>query len=70
MTLKEYLKAGHLTIAQIGHTLDVSEHAVRKWAYGQREPDIETAVKLSEITGGLVSVPELARGVASSREAA
>ena len=70
MTLKEYIKAGHATITQIGLSVGVSEHAVRKWVYGQREPDIETAIKLSEITGGAVTVAELARSVAGSREAA
>lgn len=61
MTLREYIALGEQSITQIGLHLGVSEHAVRKWAYGQREPDIDMAVSIEELTGGKVTVPELSR---------
>lgn len=72
MTLKEYIAAGHGTIAQMGADLGVSDHGVRKWMYGQRDPDLDTAVRIEELTGGKVTVAELLKShvVAKAAEAA
>ncbi|KTS52440.1 hypothetical protein NS230_09990 [Methylobacterium indicum] len=40
---------------------DCTAHAVRKWKYGQREPDASTIVKIQEITGGAVNVEDWAQ---------
>lgn len=70
MTLKQYIDAGLGTITQIGHQLGVSEHGVRKWVYGQREPDLDTAVRIEELTGGHVTVADLSKSSARSGIAA
>lgn len=36
-------------------------HAVRKWKYGEREPDAGTIVRIKEITGGAVTVEDWAQ---------
>lgn len=65
MTLKEYIAAGHANLTQIGQALNVSEHGVRKWMYGQREPDIDMAVAIERLTDGVVTVAELSKSAAA-----
>ena len=64
MTLKEYIEAGLGDIAQIGQALGMSEHGVRKWVYGQREPDLDMAVRIEDLTGGKVTVADLSKSSA------
>lgn len=66
MTLREYIATGAHSIAQIGQVLGVSDHAVRKWVYGQREPDLTTALKIEVLTGGRVTVSGLQRSKAQA----
>lgn len=35
-------------------------HAVKKWKYGEREPDAVTIIRIEEITGGRVTVRDWA----------
>ena len=64
MTLKTYLKESGLSLTEFGDLLGVSEHAVRKWVYGQRTPDLKMAVEIERITGGKVTVAVLAERAA------
>lgn len=69
MTLREYITSGRGTTTQIGQATGVSEHGVRKWVYGQREPDIDTALTIERHTDGLVTVAELSKSAASGQGA-
>lgn len=59
MTLREYLRASKVPISEIAEKLSVSEGAVHKWVYLQRQPSITNAVRIEEMTGGKVSVSDL-----------
>ena len=64
MTIREYIKAGNSTPADMADTLGVSEHAIRKWVYGQRRPDLEMMLKIEACTEGEVTVADWARATA------
>lgn len=59
MTLKEYIKSGTTDITTMAYTLGVSEGAVHKWVYEQRRPNLETALKIVQITKGAVGLKSL-----------
>ena len=59
MTLKEYIASGNIDISHMAYSLGVSEHAVHKWVYGQREPNLETALRIVELTNNEVSIDDL-----------
>lgn len=61
MTLKQYIADNGISLTQFGCSLGVSEHAVRKWIYGQRRPDLEMMLKIQESTAGTVAVADWAR---------
>jgi transcriptional regulator with XRE-family HTH domain len=61
MTLKQYLTDNGISLTQFGYNVGVSEHAVRKWIYGQRRPDLEMMLKIEESTSGNVAVADWAR---------
>lgn len=71
MTLKDYIAAHGLSLADFGLRLDppVSEHAVRKWVYNQRTPDPENALSIERATGGAVSASELSPIIKQARAA-
>ena len=70
MTLKTYLKESGLSLTEFGDLLGVSEHAVRKWVYGQRTPDPENALAIERATGGAVSASEVSPIIKQARDAA
>lgn len=59
MTLREYIRAGKSDIPTIAHAVQVSEGAVHKWVYGQRQPGLTAAMAVERFTGGEVTVHEL-----------
>jgi transcriptional regulator with XRE-family HTH domain len=69
MTLKDYLKQSDDTAASLASRVGISPGAVHKYAYGQREPSIATAEKIERETGGVVTIPELARPTEQSAAA-
>lgn len=70
MTLKDYLKEHPGAMAKMAYTLGVSEHAVRKWAYGQREPSLVDATKIVQMTKGKVTIADMAATSAAAKEKA
>ena len=69
MNLKDYIAAHSLSLADFGELLDppVSEHAVRKWVYGQRTPDPENALAIERATKGIVSASAMSPIIAQAR---
>jgi len=61
MTLKQYLSDNDISLTQFGYSVGVSEHAVRKWVYGQRRPDLEMMLQIEQCTEGNVAVADWAR---------
>lgn len=61
MTLKEYIKTGITDIPKLAYALGVSEHAVQKWVYGQREPSLATALEIVRLTKGAVELHSLVK---------
>lgn len=59
MTLKDYIKTPANNIPTLASSLGVSDHAVRKWVYGQRTPSLEMALKIVAVTGGKVALASL-----------
>ena len=64
MTLRDYIKSGNSDIGKMAEALGVSEHAVRKWYYGQRAPRLKTMLQIERITGGKVKVASFADAAA------
>ena len=59
MTLRDFLKAKRLKDHEFAYLLGgCSAHAVKKWKYGEREPDASTILKIEETTGGLVTLKD------------
>jgi len=69
MTLKQYLADNGISLTQFGHSLGVSEHAVRKWVYGQRTPDAQMALAIERLTEGAVDAAAISPAVAAVRAA-
>lgn len=61
MTLKQYLADTGLSLTEFGQSLGVTEHAVRKWVYGQRRPDLEMMLKIEAATESAVAVSDWVR---------
>lgn len=60
MTLRDYLKANPGAKATLAYALSVSEHAIHKWAYGQREPSLADASEIVRLTKGKVTIADMA----------
>lgn len=67
MTLREYLKANPGAKATMAYALSVSEHAIHKWAYGQREPSLAAATEIVRLTKGKVTIADLAAASAAAK---
>lgn len=46
---------------------DCSAHAVKKWKYGEREPDAMTMLRIESVTGSKVRMPDWAEQTAQKR---
>ena len=60
MKLIDYLKDRNETVAGFAERIGEAENTIRKIAYGQRQPSLPLAVKISEATGGATSPGDLA----------
>lgn len=40
---------------------DCTSHAVKKWKYGERQPPIDRALRIEQVTKGAVTVRDLIR---------
>jgi plasmid maintenance system antidote protein VapI len=59
MTLLEHLKRHGKAISAFAGEIGEAENTIRKIAYGQRQPSLPLAVKISEATGGETTPAEL-----------
>lgn len=59
MRLIDHLKAVDKTVAAFAEQIGESENTVRKIVYGQRQPSLPLAVKISAATKGAVTEADL-----------
>lgn len=59
MKLHDYLKDRNETVADFAKRVAEAETTIRKIVYGQRQPSLPLAVKITVATDGLVSEAEL-----------
>lgn len=59
MKLIEHLKAAKKSIPVFAGEIGEAENTVRKIVYGQRQPSLPLAVKISAATGGIVTEADL-----------
>lgn len=62
MKLLDYLKAQNLAVSEFAAQLGEAENTIRKIVYGQRQPSLPLAVKISNATGGATTPSELIVG--------
>lgn len=68
MRLLDYLRDEKLTDDVFAEILgDCSGHAVKKWKYGEREPDAGTIVRIEAASGGKVALTDWAEQAESRR---
>ena len=68
MTLMEYIKSGRMTIPSMATALGVSTHGLRKWVYGQRAPDLATALEIVRLSGGKIKIATLVKSKPASND--
>jgi plasmid maintenance system antidote protein VapI len=59
MRLIDHLKAVEKTVAAFANEIGEPENTVRKIVYGQRQPSLPLAVKISAATNGVVTEADL-----------
>lgn len=64
MTLLDYLKSRNETVAGFADRIGEPQNTIRKIAYGQRQPSLPLAVKISKATGGITTPHELLKAAA------
>lgn len=65
MKLLDYLKDRNETVVEFAARLGEAENTVRKIVYGQRQPSLPLAVKISAATSGAVQPGELVMSAAA-----
>lgn len=70
MRLIDYLKTQNETVGDFANRIDEAENTVRKIVYGQRQPSLPLALKISDATGGRTSPAELAFATPAQSDAA
>lgn len=64
MKLLDYLKDRNETVAGFADRLGEAENTIRKIAYGQRQPSLPLAIKISDATDGATTPGELIKAAA------
>lgn len=59
MMLLDHLKQTGTSVADFAASLGEAENTIRKIAYGQRQPSLPLAIKISNATGGAVPPADL-----------
>ena len=60
MTLQEFLKSNGETVAGFADRIGASTTAIRKITYGQRQPSLNLAIRITNATGGKVTSADMA----------
>lgn len=64
MRLLDYLKGKPETVADFAARIGEPENTIRKIVYGQRQPSLPLAIKISNATDGATAPGELVREAA------
>lgn len=64
MRLIDYLKQQNETVADFAHRVGEAENTIRKIVYGQRQPSLPLAIKISDATAGATAPSELVMAAA------
>ena len=64
MKLIDYLRDRSETVADFAARIGEAENTIRKIVYGQRQPSLPLAIKISEATDGATSPGELVKEAA------
>jgi len=67
MKLLDYLQGEKIPVTEFAARVGVADNTIRKIVYGQRQPSLPLAVKISAATGGATTPGEL---VVEARSAA
>lgn len=67
MKLLDYLKAEKVAVSEFAARVGEAENTIRKIVYGQRQPSLPLAVKISNATGGATLPGDL---IVEARDAA
>ncbi|KPH66024.1 MULTISPECIES: helix-turn-helix domain-containing protein [Novosphingobium] len=59
MKLLDYLKAEKVAVSEFANRVGEAETTIRKIVYGQRQPSLPLAVKISDATGGKTKPSEM-----------
>lgn len=59
MKLLDHLKAVGKQVPEFADEIGEARNTIRKIAYGQRQPSLELAVKISHATGGKVTAADM-----------
>jgi DNA-binding XRE family transcriptional regulator len=59
MKLLDHLKAVGKQVPEFADDIGESRNTIRKIAYGQRQPSLELAVKITHATGGIVTAADM-----------
>lgn len=59
MKLLDYLQDQKIPVSEFAARVGVADNTIRKIVYGQRQPSLPLAVKISEATGGKTAPGEL-----------
>ncbi|WP_285020266.1 helix-turn-helix transcriptional regulator [Novosphingobium sp. fls2-241-R2A-195] len=59
MKLLDYLKAEKVAVSEFAARVGEAENTIRKIVYGQRQPSLPLAIKISQATGGKTAPSDL-----------
>lgn len=62
MKLIDYMRSENLDDAAMAARVGgITEHGIRKLKYGERGPSIEVAIRIGDVTGGVVGLSDWSR---------
>lgn len=67
MKLLDYLQGEKIPVSEFAARVGVADNTIRKIVYGQRQPSLPLAVKISKATGGKTTPGEM---IVETRDAA
>lgn len=59
MTLQEHLKQSKLTVEEFAASVPAPRNTIRKIVYGQRQPSLDLALRISAATAGAVQPEDM-----------
>lgn len=59
MKLRQYMTDRGVSDADMAQLVGLSAFGIRKLKYGERNPSIDVALRIQDVTGGLVTIADL-----------